>query len=296
MSSPTKRVASDNDLVQKSKEAPQQDREAAIVLAIGEKGVGKTFTTMNYFTKFYIKTVNGKRGRKVLIFDTNNEFQDIDPIRFEDVKLFQQQQVIEIRRILAGYDPKTFKPLGIDGKETLLEALLEIQTPRDMALLLEDLNSYIIGATSKRIIDVLTTNRHKSLDIFIHLQTFRAVPPRIWGNINIMRLHKTGDDVDQIKGKVRNFPLTKVANMLVQTKTKTDKRFFVYINYDEVKITGNFELEELVECCRSYLLVNQKRVITGEAMVRHGRRYTDEQFNEILNSEARELALEYSKQ
>lgn len=259
------RVEVSSELKQQAKESNVSTREAKTIVAIGERGVGKTFTTLKFFKEDYTVSRPNKIGRKALIFDTNGEFEDIDPIGFNQVNLFKAQTTIEVRRILASIHPTTGKPLGIDGKAKLLEDLLEVQTPRNMGLLLEDLNSYVIGATSKKMIDVLTTNRHRALDIFIHLQTFRSVPPRIWGNMNILRLHKTGDSVDQIKTKVRNFPLTKVGNLLVQEKCKIDPRFFVYIDYDSVKIIGKFDRAELYNACLEYLVTEEHRAMSNVA-------------------------------
>lgn len=228
-------------------------REAKIILAIGEKGVGKTFETMRFLNEEYTKTTRNKRGRKVLIYDTNGEFENVDPISVYDIPLYNIQKQVEIRRVLAR-DPDSFQHLGVRGKYELLETILaEENTPRGMGLLLEDLNSYTTGATSQSMVDVLTTNRHKDLDIFVHLQTFRAVPPRIWGNINIMRLHGTGDDVTQVFNKVRNQRLTHVANCLVQEKVKTNPRFFVYVDYDENIIYGKgFDMNDMIDASILY--------------------------------------------
>ena len=245
---PQNRVENTAALKQAAKETKPL-REAVVMLAIGEKGVGKTFETMRFFNEEYTTSSTSKRGRKVVIYDTNGEFENIDPISLYDLPKFNLQKVIEIRRILAR-DPNTFSHIGIDGKVTLLEEIMSEQnSPRGMGLLLEDLNSYATGITSKKMIDVLTTNRHKELDLFIHLQTFRAVPPRIWGNVNIMRLHKTGDDVFQIKNKVRNFRLTLLGNILVQNKTLNDKRFFVFIDYDKNIVSGDFNQKDIREAC-----------------------------------------------
>lgn len=252
------RVASSAELKKAAKQnTSANSREAVTILAIGEKGVGKTYTSMNFFKENYTKNIGSKKGRKVLIFDTNGEFEDIEPLHFEQIKYFNTQKVVEIRRVLA-LDPVTFKPLGVDGKARLLERIFEEQTPRDMAVFLEDLNSYITQTTSKQMIDVLTTNRHKAIDLFIHLQTFRAVPPRIWGNVNLIRLHQTGDGVRQVLNKVRNARLTEVAYNLVEEKCKTNKRFYCWIDYDNKCISGKFTFKDLKEACLEYVISNEK--------------------------------------
>ena len=51
-------------------------REAKMMLVAGRKGVGKTYQTLCHISN-YLKTTSIKQGRKVLIFDVNNEFGNI---------------------------------------------------------------------------------------------------------------------------------------------------------------------------------------------------------------------------
>ena len=51
-------------------------REAKMMLVAGRKGVGKTYQTLQMISN-YLKTTSKKRGRKVLIFDVNNEFGNV---------------------------------------------------------------------------------------------------------------------------------------------------------------------------------------------------------------------------
>lgn len=254
---------------QAKKEAKElEGREPICMLCLGEKGVGKTFTSLKFFEEVYTKTTPQKAGMKLLIFDTNQEFENVDPIRFQDIEAFKKQTLIEMRRLLPK-DPETLRDLGMDGKADLLERLLDQEVPRNMGLFLEDYNSYVIGAQSKKMIDLLTTNRHKALDLFIHLQTFRAVPPRIWGNVNILRLHNTGDGCEQIKDKVKNYKMTKVANILVANKVKQDPRFYVYFNYDNKKITGKFTRDEIMEAAWEYIIEDEPRKVKT-VMIKYG--------------------------
>lgn len=50
-------------------------REPLLVIATGTKGVGKTYTTCKVIEKYIQDNhVTGKKARKVLIFDTNEEY------------------------------------------------------------------------------------------------------------------------------------------------------------------------------------------------------------------------------
>jgi hypothetical protein len=279
-----KRVQNSAELEQAAKETTKL-REAKIVLAIGEKGVGKTFETMRFFNEEYCVSSRTKLGKKVLIYDTNGEFEDVDPISLYDIPKFNIQKVIEIRRVLARH-PDTFEHLGVNGKTMLLEQILtEKNAPRGMALLLEDLNSYVMGATSQSIVDFLTTNRHKELDIFIHMQTFRAVPPRIWGNVNLVRLHQTGDDVSQVLNKVRNRRLTSVANILTQQKCKKDKRFFCYIDYDDNTVSGDFTYQDIFDACHMFFFSSNAEKNNQKMLYSRDKRITIEAYVKELVKE-----------
>lgn len=246
-----KRVEIDSAL-QNAARQTKKLREPKIVLAIGKKGVGKTYETMRFFNEEYTKTTARKKGRKVLIYDTNGEFSDVDPISPYHISMYNAQTQIEIRRVLAR-DPDTFEHLGVDGKFALLEQILKPDNaPRGMCLLLEDLNGYAIGANSKSMVDALTTNRHKDLDIFIHFQTFNAVPPRIYGNIDILRLHRTLGGIQKVLDKLTDEKMTLIGYYLVQIKTKENFRFFVNIDYSEGKIYGDFTFKDMIDACTLY--------------------------------------------
>jgi hypothetical protein len=240
---------------------PQDEREPVIVVGLGKRGSGKTFQRLKFLQEKYTKNLPGKKGRKALIYDTNKEFETIDPIRFQDLKAFMLQKTIEIRRVLP-VDPITKKPLGVDGKLELLEAMLDKVQLRDMGLYLEDINSYMTAATSKKMINLLTTNRHYSLDLFMNFQTFRAIPPRIIGNINILILHKTTDSPEEIQNKLDAFEITQIAHILVAQKYKTNKRFFCYVDFDRNKIYGDFSKKDLALAIEDFVWDYENKKIT----------------------------------
>lgn len=281
---PQNRVENTAALKQAAKETKRY-RESKKILVIGETGTGKTHETMRFFNEEYTVSTPSKSGKKVLIYDVNGEFDYIDPISLFDIPKFNIQKVIEIRRILAR-DPITFEHLGDNGKYKLFEQIMkEKNSPRGMGLLLEDLNNYTINANSEKMIDVLTTNRHKELDLFIHLQTFRAVPPRIWGNLNILRLHRTGDDVLQIKSKVKNFRLTLVGNILVQNKCIEDPRFFVFINYDDNTVSGNFNYPDIKRACQMLLHVSPQDKLKLKMFKLENKNFKEENYVDLLVKE-----------
>ena len=86
-------------------------REALLGIAVGRKGVGKTYATLEIVTQYLTGTAGGSKPRKVLILDTNNEytnikqdhnnpmFPEVKAIRLEDVGKFTYHPKIEARRV-----------------------------------------------------------------------------------------------------------------------------------------------------------------------------------------------------
>jgi GTPase SAR1 family protein len=237
-------------------------REPLKLVAVGGTGVGKTHTSMKFVKNIYSNPRN-PNARKTLIYDTNMEFKDIKPIAPQDIPAFNRQKTIEIRRILP-IDLDTGKELGMDDKYELLCDIIDNYNFRNGLLYLEDINNYVTNAHTKHLINLLTTNRHKLLDIFINLQTFGALPPRLWGNVNILRVHQCNDTPfqtkikNQLSGKIE---VLRIADILVSQITETrDPRFYVTVDFRTMKITGNFTTDEFIEACRKYLALNQKLV------------------------------------
>ena len=236
-------------------------REALKLVSVGGTGVGKTYTSMEFIKNVYANTRN-TNARKVLIYDTNMEFKDIKPIRPEDIPTFNNQKQIEIRRILP-IDYESKKELGMDDKYELLCDIIDHYQFRNGLLYLEDINNYVTNFNAKHLINLLTTNRHKLLDIFINLQTYGALPPRLWGNINVLRIHKCNDNPFQTK--IRNhlsgkIEVLRIADIMVNDITRIDPRFYVHVDFRTMKITGKFNKEQFIEACNKYLALNNKLV------------------------------------
>ena len=236
-------------------------REPMKLVAVGGTGVGKTHTSYGFVKDVYSNPKN-PGARKTLIYDTNMEFRNVEALDPRDIPAFNKQKKIEIRRILPiDYDTK--KELGMDEKYDLLCDIIDNYQFRNGLLYLEDINNYVTVANTKHLINLLTTNRHKLQDIFINLQTYGALPPRIWGNVNILRIHKCNDNPfqnkikNQLSGKIE--PL-RIADILVNEKTRQDPRFYVHLDFATLKITGEFTTEDFISACRKYLAVNPRLV------------------------------------
>jgi len=243
---------------------PVGTREAGMMTCTGIQGVGKTYLNM-YVIREYVKDkfYNKVKGRKCLIFDTNGEYTkeqfakndienfEVRRIALSDVEKWCHSDIIECRRIDA-------KNLGIKEKKEAVEYLLKIY--KNGMLVLEDINTYILSVTfMEEIVGGIVNLRHRAVDVLISYQSLRPVEPRIWQNSRWVRMHYQADNVNDIKGKVSNPTLFKIAQLIVNNRYfGGDKRFFVYIHNFANKIEGKFTRKEFDDACKQYLNTNKK--------------------------------------
>lgn len=241
-------------------------RESGMMTIAGIQGVGKTYLNMHTI-RDYVKDkfYNGVKGRKCLIMDTNGEYtqsqferndvNNFNPkrIALKDIPEWSKSDLIECRRIDA-------KSVGIKDKKTILEYL--IKNYRNGMLVIEDINTYIISVTHmEEIVGGLVNLRHRAVDVLISYQSLRPVEPRIWQNSRWIRMHYQADNVSDIKGKLPNPSLFKIAQIIVNNRYHSgDKRFFVYIHNFQNKVEGKFTKKEFLNACIEYLNANKKLV------------------------------------
>ena len=75
-------------------------------------------------------------------------------------------------------------------------------------------------------------------------------------------MHYQADNVNDIKGKVTNITLFKLAQIIVNNRYlgAGDKRFYVYIHNFANKIEGKFTKQEFMDAARQYLNSNKKYI------------------------------------
>lgn len=241
-------------------------REAGMMVSTGVQGVGKTYQTM-YIIKEYVKDklYNKVRGRKCLIFDTNGEYGqeqfskngianfNVRTIAMRDIAEWSRSPIVECRRIDA-------KNLSIKEKKACMEHILKVL--RNAMVIIEDINTYILSVTHMEdIVGSIVNLRHKAVDVVISYQSLRPVEPRIWQNARWVRMFYQSDRVEDIKNKVTNPTLFKIAQLIVNTRYfGGDKRFFVYIHNFANKIEGAFTKQEFIDAATKYLRANKKYI------------------------------------
>lgn len=245
--------------------APQVDnsREAGMMTTTGVQGVGKTYQNQWLISRYLRDKLDIKvKGRKVLIFDTNGEYTQqefvnngitnvtVKLIALKDVERFGYSDLVECRRIDA-------KHLTIPEKKQVLEYIMKVY--KNGLLVIEDINTYILQMTHmEEIVGRLVNLRHRAVDVLISYQSLRPVEPRIWQNSRWVRMHFQADKIEDIKGKVTNPELYKIAQIMVNFRYfNGDERFFVYITKFGYKLEGDFKRNEFMEACRKYLNMNK---------------------------------------
>jgi hypothetical protein len=242
---------------------PKQEREAGMMVITGVQGVGKTYLNMRIIAdyckdKFYNKV----RGRKCLILDTNGEYtasqfekndvSEFKPklIALKDVHDWSMSPGAECRRI-------DMKNVGLKAKKDIIEYV--VRYFRNGMLVLEDINTYILNVTHmEEIVGGLVNLRHRAVDVLISYQSLRPVEPRMWQNARWVRMHYQADNVSDIKNKVTNPTLYKIAQLIVNTRYfNGDKRFYVYIHNFANKIEGQFTKREFLDACAKFINTNK---------------------------------------
>ena len=260
-------------------------REPLLGIAIGRKGVGKTYATLELIQP-YLKgnPATGAKPKKVLILDVNNEFgnvkedqnpkfQHIKAIALSTVPKFTLSKRIEACRV------SVLKPEGgVFSLVELAEALTFIlENYKDGLLLIEDINKFVSDSLPNDLIGRIISQRHESVDIITHFQSVgKAAHPKLWANCNWLRFHKCDDTVERHKNKFAgNVEHLKVLEKMVDIEyEKGNKRFYAYLNKDEGKIQGVFTKKQFQFAIYQYLqdnynkvvkpLLNKRDIMTGE--------------------------------
>lgn len=262
-------------------------REALLGIAVGRKGVGKTYTTLQTIASYLKGNLQtGQKPRKVLILDVNNEFQnvkkdhqnlafpDIKAIALHDVPRFTYHPKIEARRV------SILKPEGgkmsIDEIQKALSFILA--NYQNGLLLIEDINKFISDSLPNDLMGSIATQRHVSVDVIIHFQTLgKAAHPKLWGNCNWLRFHKCDDTVKRHANKFAgNIEHLQLLEKLVDIEYKKgNNRFYAYLDKDYGKIKGNFTKQTFLNMIEQYLEENdnivskeyrRKNIRTGKAI------------------------------
>lgn len=246
-------------------------REAQLGIAIGQKGVGKSYSTLKQIQRILRgNAVTRAKGRKVLILDVNNEFGDVkkdqDPsfshiraIALKDVGKWCHNGIIECRRVTILKEGGGQMTL----KETADALAVILDNFKNGLLLIEDISKFVSDSLPSDLIGAICTQRHKSCDIILHFQSVgKMAHPKLWANCNWLRFHKTEDTVRKHENKFgTDVTHLYLAEKLVDIKYESgNKHFIAYVDKDMKKVKGDFSAKEFQMAVEAYLQDNEKLV------------------------------------
>lgn len=227
-------------------------------VAVGKKGIGKTYTTTQMIDG-YIEGRGGLEPRRALILDVNDEFTQYKAISLKHIELFSVHPKIEARRV---------RPFSDDGRRMTLKDIADalwriLEVYRGGLLLIEDINKYISDNLPNDLIGAICTNRHTNTDIVMHFQSIGRITPKIWQNINWLRFHKNSDTVERHKNK---FPdkigmLSLVESIVNKKYYDGDQRNYLWVDIDEERIYGNLKPKEIDEAINDYCSMNYRSAV-----------------------------------
>jgi GTPase SAR1 family protein len=235
-------------------------REPKLIVAVGKKGVGKTYLTEKIIQQ-YVKG-NPSKGvppRRALILDVNDEFSNIKAIAINDVIKFSAHPIIEARRV---------RPFHANGKKMTLDDISQtlfiiLDTYREGLLLIEDINKYIADTMPNDLVGAICTNRHIGVDIILHYQSIGRITTKVWQNLNVIRFHKITDSVakhaNKYEDKIEYLSLAEI--MVNQEYANGNIRFFVYVDVDREKVLGNYTDEMYEKAAQAYISKNYTNLI-----------------------------------
>lgn len=234
-------------------------REPSALIAIGFKGVGKTYTT-KHEVEDYIKNdaSSGRKARPVLVFDVNGEYGDFTAIDFDITEENEYKRAEEIRKIIT---PGKYRIVAYRKDRSPMspsEMMSTVNTIgkfyRNGMLILEDINRYMLSHVEIAMVGMLIGLRHLGVDLIIHYQSLRAIPPRMWGNMNYLRWHKQSDGIDKYKGRVDNYELFKIGERISEIKYLEDRYYYFWVDMMGEKLIGVTEFD-FERACQQYLSI-----------------------------------------
>ena len=233
-------------------------REPKLGVAVGKKGIGKSYTTEQVMAQ-YVQGNQNAKPRRVLILDVNDEYEAVKAIAIKDIALFSLHPKIEARRI---------RPYNEDGSKMGLRDIADVlficlENYRGGLLLIEDINKYVSDHLPNDVVGAICTNRHSDLDIVMHFQSIGRVTPKIWQNLNWLRFHKNSDSVDRHQKKFQDkYDFLKIAEIMInQQYFDGEKYFHLYVDLDEEIILGKYTPKMMKDAIDEFVSENYNRLV-----------------------------------
>lgn len=249
------------------------ERDPFVMLIIGEMGVGKTYRT-NQEIKLYMRdnSATGKKGRKVLAFDTNGH--DYPTFRTVSPNYIKALTKVAARRILPFKEGR--KAMSNIEKREVAEKI--VNHFKNGLVVLDDTDSYMTGAKGQSLIGALTTVRHKGIDILFSHQSLGKVTTTQFQACTWIRLHHQVDPITKYKDRIPNYPIVRIAQLIIneqydlcsramdegkfatEEEYKKQRSFFVYIDMRRRKVSGCTRAA-YIRACKRFIDQEEKSTI-----------------------------------
>ena len=236
-------------------------REPKLGMAVGKKGIGKTYQTKLLLESYvYGNPEKNVKARKVLILDVNDEFTDYKAISMKDLVKFSVMPHAEIRRVRP-FNEDTGIRLTLNEIADCLWDILHYF--RGGMLLIEDINKYVSDFLPNDLVGAICSNRHTDLDIIMHFQSIGRITTKIWQNANWLRFHKNSDSVERHKNKFPDkYELFCIAENIVNSQYfNENKYYYIYVDLDEEKIRGKITSRMRDNAIDEYLSKNYNSIV-----------------------------------
>lgn len=233
--------------------------EPLMIIAVGKKFIGKTFKTKEAMMQYIMgDKKTGALARKALILDANDEFTDIKSLMISDIPEWCTDGKIEVRRV------RIFNPDGtrwsLDEIAGKLGEILQVYWGG--LLLVEDPTKYISDSLPSDLVGAICTQRHADCDVIIHFQTIGKIAhPKLWGNANLIRMHRAEDTVKKHEPKFQaNIEGLFLLEALISVKSESDERFCAHYDKDNMVVRGDFTVQDFELAIRYYLEYNANAI------------------------------------
>lgn len=248
------------------------ERQPMIMLVCGETGVGKTYRNKQEIKHYMMDNlVMGKKGRKVLAFDTNDD----DYPQFHTVSPNHLKALTKVSsRRIRPFNPDG-SPMDNDQKKEVITKIMKHY--KNGLVVLDDIDHYMTGAKGQSMIGALCTVRHKGIDIVLTHQSVAKITTSEWQNCTWLRLHHQVDDVTRYRERIPKYQMVRIAQLIVDEQYelcsnafamgkiteqdyKIHKSFFVYVNMREQRIKG-CSRAAFIRACKKFIDQEESRKV-----------------------------------
>ena len=254
------------------------ERQPMIMIVCGETGVGKTYRN-KLEIRNYMKDDpgKGKKGRKVLCFDTNDddypEYPSVSPDHIKALTRVAPRRIRPFNR--------DGSPMDKAGKHEVVDKILKHY--RNGLLVFDDIDHYMTGAKGQSMIGALCTVRHKGLDIIFTHQSIAKITTTAWQNCTWLRLHHQVDDITRYRDRIPKYPLVRIAQLVVDEQYEEASRL-----YRRGKITREEYRIKKSYCVYVDMREQKLHGVDRHSFIRAAKKYIDREEGQQLSMMMRE--------